>query len=246
MTSQADFRAGLLNPQVPVPPGLLNGADGPAGKRYDVYRNNVTHSLIEALKTAFPFVLRLIGAETFTRLAVGYARAHPPTSPLMMFYGASFPDFLLETITSKSAGVLADAAHLDLALRRSYHAADAAPLTAHQLQDMAPDALENAQFGLAPATVLLKSGGPLFDLWVGKAPGSSAQDIMITRVEFDPAPHLLPPGALIWLNALDAGADFEAAHAQTLEKCPDFDLAQSLTLALQTAALTISDHKDLK
>ena len=51
---------------------------------------------------------------------------------------------------------------------------------------------------------------------------------------------------MIWLNALDAGADFEAAHAQTLEKCPDFDLAQSLTLALQTAALTISDHKDLK
>ncbi len=246
MTSQSDFRAGLLDPLIPVPAGLLNGADGPAGKRYDVYRNNVTHSLIEALRTAFPFVIRLIGDEPFTRLAVGYARAHPPSSPLMMFYGATFPDFILETVSPKSAALLSDAARLDIALRRSYHAADAPALSAQYLREIAPEALEHAQFRLAPATIILQSSGPLFDLWAGKPPGTAAQDVIVTRPEFDPAPHLLPPGAAMWLTALDGGAGFEDAHAQTLENRPDFDLARSLTLALQTAALTTPDHKDLK
>ena len=246
MTSQTDFRAGLLDPRTPVPVGLLDGSDGGAGKRYDVYRNNVTHSLIEALKTAFPFVIRLIGDEPFTRLAVTYARSHPPASPLMMFYGDTFPDFLLEVVNPKSAALLADAARVDLAMRRSYHAADAPALTPQHLQEISPEALEAAHFRKAPATFIVQSDGPLFDLWTGTQPGPAAQDVLITRVEFDPAAHLLPKGAATWLTALESGAGFEAAHTHTLETCPDFDLAQTLTLSLQAAALTTPDDKDLK
>ena len=51
---QAAFAGALLDPRLPVPQGVVDPAGNPAPKRFAVYRNNVTVSLIEAKNPAAP------------------------------------------------------------------------------------------------------------------------------------------------------------------------------------------------
>lgn len=252
MTEQSEFRAGLLDTQVPVPSGLVDGRGRPAGRRYSVYRNNVTVSLIEAMKTAFPFVRDLIGPQRFDALVPHFVRAHPPLSPLMMFYGAGFPEFLSTVEQLSHVGYLPDAARLDLAIRQSYHAADGPKFNPHILQELSPEQLMQSTWTLAPATLILRSPWPLHDIWRfsqdkdAPKPKARAQDILITRPEYDPAPHALPVGAATWLDALAEGKPLGEAVDIATEAHPTFDLGESLTVVLQSQAISTIAHKDMK
>lgn len=248
--AQSVFRNALIDADLAVPEGLKDGRGAPAGARFAVYRNNVVLSLTEALATGFPLVHKLLGGQTFDRLAGVFVRAHPPRSPLMMHYGAALPDFLDTFAPLAHIGYLSDCARLDLAIRRSYHAADAEPLDPIRLQQD-PAAVMKLHIVPAPATQVLCSKWPLFDIWhfnmTPDAPKPEAvpQDVMVTRPDFDPQPHLLPSGAALWLDALTSGQSLGAASERAAATHPTFDLASALTLTLSTAALTENTTKDI-
>jgi hypothetical protein len=242
--SQRVLRQALLDPACPAPMGLMGKNNAPAGKRFDVYRNNIMFSLTEGLRAGFPLVYKLIGAENFERLAHIFIRAHPPTSPVMTAYGTDLPAFLGGFAPLAHVGYLADAARLDLGLRASYHAADEhrALLTPSDLQ--APDVGALCLDLAAPARIV-RSSWPLFDIWQfnvkpnAPKPRAIAQDVLISRPEFDPEPHALPPGSADWIDALRSGDALDEAHDKTLKTHPDFDLGQALMVALTAQALVI-------
>ncbi|TNF18169.1 MAG: DUF2063 domain-containing protein [Rhodobacteraceae bacterium] len=242
MTRQAEFRGALLDAAAPRPAGLVDGQGRPAGRRYDVYRNNIATSLGEALATGFPAVAKLLGAENFKALAALYLRAAPPDSPRMMLYGAGFGDFLEGIAQLRKYPYLGDVARLEYALRESYHAGDAAALPATALA-IAPEALLAARLGLAPSVRLIRSRHPVVSIWAwnmagGAKPAGGAEDALILRAEFAPVPQVLAPGGHEFLSALRRGETLGTAYDAALARAAEFDLSPLLACLLAGNALT--------
>ncbi len=238
MTSQSAFRTALLDPSSPPPVGVQNPDGVAASKRFDVYRNNVAVSLTEALEAAFPVVRKLVGDDFFRAMAGVYLRAHPPTSPVMMFYGDVMPDFLADFAPAQSVPYLPDVARLELALRHSYHAADATPLAPDALANIAPDALPDLSFTFAPSVHLIPSRFPLHDIWVantsGGAVAKSPQPTLVTRPEYDPQVDPLTAAQAAVTRALISGDPL----GQSLRQGgAGFDLGPLLGLLLTRNAL---------
>lgn len=237
--SQSAFRAALLDPARPVPPGLTDPEGRPAGRRFDVYRNNVTVGLTEALRQSFPALRKLVGEEFFTAMAQEHLRAHPPASPMMMFYGEAMPGFLEAFAPVAHLPYLADVARLELALRQSYHAADVAPVEGTVLQALPPDRLLAARLTLAPALRLVRSRWPIHAIWAANLRGGLPPDlarpenVLITRRDFDPEPAVLPSGAAKFLQSLLDGVTIGAA----CDMAGAFDLTTTLGLLLAGGAI---------
>lgn len=240
---QSTFRAALLDPDASAPLGLLDGAGRPAGKRFDVYRNNVTVALVEALQASFPVLNKLLGPQNFDQLAALFARMHAPTSPLMMHYGADMPVFLEAFQPLAHIGYLPDIARLELALRRAYHAADAPAFDPARLARVPPDTLMQSRLRFAPAVQLIPSQWPLVDIWRynmvqgAPKPHAQAQSALITRAEFDPQPYATLPEQAAWLRAALSDATLAEAHDRACAINPDFDLAPLLALLIEHNAI---------
>ncbi len=240
----AAFAAALLDPASAHPAGLTGPEGAPAGRRFDVYRNNVAVSLTEALEQGFPVLARLLGPEFFRAMAGVFLRAHPPRSPVMTGYGAALPAFLEGFPPVAHLPYLPDVARLELALRRAYHAADAAPLDGAALAALPPGRLLALRFRFAPAVQLLRSDWPVHGIWRANTepgappPPKSAQDVVILRPDYDPAPHPLPPGGAAALAALIAGRTLAAAA----EAAPGCDLPALIALLLAGGALTDAEE----
>lgn len=240
MTDQTAFHDALLDPTAPVPVGLTDGRARPAGRRYGVYRNNVTVSLREALAEGFPAIVKLIGRENFDHVARAFLRRSPPTSPLMMHYGAGLPDFIATLDQLGHLPYLPDVARIDLAMRQSYHAADSTGIDPTALQSLGEEALLATRFGFAPSMILLRSRWPAGTIWRytlrgGEKPTGGAEDVLLLRPEYDPEPSVLGPGAAGVLLALQQGMPFGAALENAAE---EFDLAALLGLLLSGKAIT--------
>ncbi|WP_233270353.1 HvfC/BufC N-terminal domain-containing protein [Chachezhania sediminis] len=243
--TEAAFAAALLRPQDAAPSGLRNPEDAPAGRRFDVYRNNVVAGLSDALSSGFPTVASLLGPEAMTGLSRLYLQDHLPVSPIMARFGTDFPDFLGAVEQLRSLAYLPDIARLDLARRQSYHAADADHVTPEVFAAVPGDRLARVTLAFAPAVRLLRSPWPIHAIWLfnteddAPAPQAGAQDVLISRPDFDPVVDLLPPGGAAWIAALAAGTALGPALDNVQAQVPAFDFAPILALLLQRRAISI-------
>ncbi|MEM1361464.1 MAG: DNA-binding domain-containing protein [Pseudomonadota bacterium] len=248
MTDQQTFLATLRNSESPIPPGLLAPGGRPAGKRFDVYRNNVAVSLVEALESGFPVVRKLVGNDFFQAMAGVYWRAHPPKSPVLTLYGDDFAAFLDGFPPAASVPYLADIARLEYALRLSYHAADTVPIDPAHLMELPAEQLMRQIFGFAPAIQMIASRWPIFGIWRANtsadapATGKEAETVLITRPEFDPNPIVLSAGEAAFVDAMIGGASLGDAAEIGASKA-DFVLAEILGHLLAQGAITSLEER---
>jgi hypothetical protein len=226
---QTEFRNALLDPAAAIPAGLVDPQGRPAGRRFDVYRNNVAGSLTKALEGGFPVIRKIVGDAFFSAMSLVYLRTFPPTSRLIMLYGGAMPEFLSGFPPVANLPYLPDVARLELALRSSYHAADASPIAPGVLAEIGPD----ARLRLAPALRLVQSGWPVHTIWTMNTTGNlhalpaTAEAVLVLRPAFDPDLHLLTTPMATCIRLLNDGQTIaEAAEAAG----PDLDLAALLRL----------------
>lgn len=243
---QAGFAAALTDPALPAPPEVLRQVKLPQSRRFDVYRNNMMVSLIEALETTFPVVRRLVGADFFKAAAKTHIRRAPPRSPVLLLYGEGFGDFLDGFPPAAGVPYLGDVARLEWARVKAYHAADAAPLGIDRLAGLPQDTLPDLRFTLHPSLSLIASRYPLASLWAATGGADPAAEVDMKRGEavavLRPAlsvdVRLLPPGGHGFMARLAAGATLGEAAEVAAGSCADFDLAEHLQGLFQLGAVT--------
>ena len=231
---QTAFTSALFAPDARLPEGLVTPDGRPASKRFNVYRNNVISSLIEALGAAYPVVKKLVGDEFFTAMAGVYVRACPPKSPLMILYGGEFPAFLDDFEPARSVPYLSDVSRLERARREAWHAADDPVADPAILSDLSAESLMEVRFVLHASLRLVSSPYPVASIWQANttepnaALDKTAQDVLIARPRDNVLMNILPAGGHAFLSALSRGQTLGQATERAGAAHQDFDLSQNL------------------
>lgn len=237
----AAFAPGLLDPTRPPPAGLQ------VPGRYDVHRNNVTVSLIDALAAIYPAVERLTGSEFFRTMARLHVCATPPSSPLLFDYGRDFPDFIDGYPHAQGVPYLGDVARLERAWLDAYHAADAPSLALADLAALDPARLADAVLTPHPAARVVRSRHPALSIFLMNRPpvdpsarleSGAAEDALVTRPGFDVRVRLLPPGGAAFIATLMQGRPLGDAVAAAAADDADFDLRANLAVVVDAGAFT--------
>ena len=148
-TLLAEFQSALLDAAAPLPTFLATDAQTSA--RFAVHRHTCRSGLIDALRSAYPAIVTAVGDTYFDALAAEFSLRSPPRSPVLQEYSPEFPGFLDQFQPLVDWPWLGDVARIDWARREAYHAHDAAPLGARQLQAWPADALMDASLKLHPS-----------------------------------------------------------------------------------------------
>jgi hypothetical protein len=243
----AAFSCALLDPDMATPTVVAGPKSKAAVKRYNVYRNNVTVSLINALAAAFPETLRITGGDFFRAMARFYVRATPPTSPLLFEYGRDFPDFIERYEYAQSVPWLSDVARIERAWLDAYHAADVQPLMPHDLAAIPSEQLPNIVLEPHPATRVIRSrfsAVAIFTASRSDSPGSDLEvvelpeDALVTRPAQEVEVRQLPLGGAIFLNRLMTGESLGVAASAAFSESSSFDLPANIRGLLEAGAFT--------
>jgi hypothetical protein len=247
-----EFAPALTNPDIETPGGVTGPNGKQAIKRFNVYRNNVTVSLIDSLAGIFPAVRRLTGDEFFRAMARFHLRATPPTSPLLFEYGHDFPDFIARYEYAQSVPWLADVARIERAWLDAYHAPDIHVLAADALGSVPPERLAELIFRAHPATRIVRSHYPALTIFAANRSDDAVkpievnepEDALITRPDMEVIVRHLPPGGAEFLIFLISGEPLGLAAAKAIDVCPSFDIAVNVAGMIEAgvfSAITLGD-----
>lgn len=245
--SNATFAAALLDPDRPLPADVTSHTARHPERRFGVYRNNVTVSLIEALRARFPATETIVGEAFFVAMARIFVRAQPPRSPLLMHYGDRFPDFVRAFPPAADMPWLADVVRLEAARTRAYHAADATPLGPADFSAIAPDTLGALRVTLHPSAEIVRAKSPVVTIWAmnsGEAPlgpvdFGTAEDALVVRPHLTVVVLRLPPGAATFLGALQNEATIADALGTAFADDESFDPTAALALLIGSGVAAV-------
>jgi hypothetical protein len=243
--AQADFARKLLRREAGLPELLAGGGEARSAKRSDIHRNNVFAALIETIRGRFPVVERLVGEEFFRAIAYRFASEQPPRSPVLLNYGAAFPDFVAGFEPAGTLPYLADVARLEWLRHAAFHAPDAQPLSPSLLAGIAPEEIGSVKLKLHPSAGVISSEFPVVSIWETNSfdedvrkigPETGGETALVLRPGFEVSVIRLGEGGEIFVGAIRRGAALADAAEMALAGKPEFALSQTLGVLLAAGA----------
>jgi hypothetical protein len=237
------FAEALTDPKRAAPAGTIGREGGPDARRFAVYRNNVVVALIGAIEARYPVTRRLVGDAFFRAVARAFIARNKPRSPVILHYGADFPDFVAVFEPARELAYLGDVGRLESAWVEAYHSADETPLSLDALAAVEPVNLSELKFAFHPAARLLRSDYPAASIWAGhqgdevRPPKEwRGEETLVTRPEADVLVRILPVGGFDFSQALRNGATLGEAHAAMGSE--DFDPGSHLIGLIEAGAIS--------
>jgi hypothetical protein len=238
--TQSDFAKSLLDRTVPLPTDIRGASRRRADRRFAVYRNNVASGLANALATRFPVVKQLVGDEFFRAMAHVYATAELPRSPIMLYYGETFPAFIDDFAPARPVPYLGDIARVEMARGRAYHAADATPLDPAAFAALSPDQLIETAVRLHPSLSIITSSHPIYSIWhmnrdpVRFTPASpwAKEAVLVARPRLKVRTQRITHGDAAFIHALATGSTMAEAVIAARDAVPAFSAPESLAVLI--------------
>jgi hypothetical protein len=242
--TQKAFAGAVLDADAAVPASLARKVKGAPARRFGVYRNNVYAGLINVLAGRFPVVARLVGDEFFRAMARDYIEREPPSSAVLLRYGAGFPGFIAGFSQAATVPYLADMAALEWLRHSAYHAADAVPLPLQVLASAA-DRAADAVLALHPSLGVVRSCYPIVSIYelnvengdVPHARLAGSEDALVRRSGLRVEINRLAEGGAPFILALKDGKTIGEAAILALGDSSAFDLKANLAGLMAMGAI---------
>lgn len=225
---------------------LVGSKMGP-DRQLDVYRNNVFGCLTDALKMAYPVVLKLVGVEFFEHLASEFIRKTPSKSGNLHNFGGELPEFIAEFPEVIGLIYLPDVARLEWACHEVFFSEDHFPLQSDRLAVVPEDQQERLKFHLHPATRLLDFKFPIHRIWETNQEdftGNPAINLdrggvhlLVRRRDYQAVLQPLTPGEWSFLNSCQSREDLTRACQSAQEIDPHFNIGETLKQCVADAIL---------
>lgn len=212
-----------------------------------VYRNTVMKGCIDALLANYPAVARLVGDEWFRAAAGTFVRQSPPQRPMLVDYGAAFPDFLRTFEPAAELPYLPDVALLDRYWTEAHIAADQTPLAAQAIAECAPHVLARTML-LPHASARWRwfPDQPIHVLWRSNREDANADGLrtlvwrgegaLVVRPYAAVEMIELSAGGCAFMDACAAGAPLSDAGLAALDAQHDIDVSTLMAQLLHVGA----------
>ena len=203
-----------------------------------VYQNNVFGCLGDALKIAYPVMVKLVGTEFFEYMADEFIRQTPSENGNLHHFGGKLAGFLADFPGAGELAYLPDVARLEWACHEVFFSEDHFPLDSGRLAVVPENQLGKLKFHLHPATRMLASQFPVHQIWETNQEGFAGDQavnldrggvfLLVRRNDYQAVLNPLTPGEWSFLNACQAGDDLSKASVSGLQADPQFDIGKLL------------------
>lgn len=211
-------------------------------QRLSVYKNNIYHSLIEALADTYPVIQQLVGVDFFAATAKHYIGQFPPRSALLLEFGRQFSGFLTTFEPATSLPYLCDLAKLEYAWQESYHAQDCPSLSVDDFAAIPANHLYQQSLLCHPSLQLLHSPFSVGRIWQAHQDSEGMPEelkadqqewLVIVRPQYQVQVCFLDEPGFRFVQGLKAGRPLGEVIDQIAVSYPEWPISDALAFTIQ-------------